>query len=156
MVGTDRGLTSQMLEELAESYPDANLVALCRYGKQLDEIERRFGSRYIIPDGIVDGRRLLEITNLFIGMGGTMTTEAALLGVPSISAFQGVLFTELYLRSEGLLVKTKDPREVIRNARVLLEGGVRSRIAKKADAILRSMEDPVLKVADSVMKEQHI
>ncbi len=41
-------------------------------------------------------------------MGGTMTTEAALIGVPAVSAFQGAeLYTEKYLLSKGLLLKAR-------------------------------------------------
>lgn len=152
MAKEDKGLTGVTLERLAEEFPDANLVALCRYGDQLEGVKRRFGSVYIVPTEVVDGRHLLESTDLFIGMGGTMTAEAALMGVPTISAFQGVLQTEVYLESVGLIVKTKDPGTIVRRASRLLSEKYRAAMSKRAERILDSMEDPVPKVSNSIVK----
>ncbi len=152
MHGTDGTLTDSVLSTLPQAFPDVNLVALCRYDDQLEEIHRRFGSSYIVPSGVVDGRRLLESTDLFIGMGGTMSAEAALLGVPTISAFQGKLFTEAYLKSVRLLVKTRDPSAIVRSARKMLSGSFRGPYSERAKRILGSMEDPVPMIADFLIK----
>jgi predicted glycosyltransferase len=152
MASVDKDLTGVTLERLAEAFPDANLVALCRYGDQLEGVRRRFGSTYSVPAEVIDGRRLLESTDLFIGMGGTMSAEAALMGVPTISAFQGLLMTEVYLESVGLIVKTKDPSMIIRRARRLLSGEYQSALSKKAKRVLDSMEDPVPKISGAIVK----
>ena len=152
MASADRDLTGVTLRRLADAFPDENLVALCRYGDQLEDVERRFGSRFIVPRDVVDGRRLLESTDLFIGMGGTMSTEAALMGVPTISAFQGVLLTEVYLQSVDLLVKTKDPERIVRDAVRLLTDEYKASMSKKAKRVLDSMEDPVPRIAGEIVK----
>jgi predicted glycosyltransferase len=152
MASADRDLTGATLQRLEEAFPDANLVALCRYGDQLEGVRRRFGRKYIVPEEVVDGRRLLASTDLFIGMGGTMSAEAALMGVPTISAYQGVLLTEVYLSSVGLLVKTKDPERIVRQARKLLSGEYKAAMSAKAKRILDFMEDPVPKIAGAIVK----
>lgn len=152
MATTDKDLAGITLQRLVDAFPDTNLVALCRYGDQLEDVERKFGSTCIVPTEVVDGRRLLESTDLFIGMGGTMSTEAALMGVPTISAFQGRLLTEAYLESVGLLVKTKDPERIVRRARQLLTEEYKASMSKKAKGILGSMQDPVPKIAGAIVE----
>ena len=152
MASTDKDLTGVTLRRLADAFPRANLVALCRYGDQLEGVRRRFGSEYIVPREVVDGRHLLESTDLFIGMGGTMSAEAALMGVPTISAFQGALMTEDYLDSVGLLVRTNDPEKIIRSSERMLSERYKATISEKAKRVLDSMEDPVPRIAQAIMK----
>ncbi len=148
----DRGWTAVVLERLADAFRGFNLVALCRYEYQVDEIRGKFGSRYIVPDDIVDGRGLLSVTDLFVGMGGTMNAEAALLGVPTISAFQGSLYTDAYLHRAGLLTKVRSPEALLRQAAVLMDEAVKEKISKRARRILDSMEDPVVAVSKFIRK----
>lgn len=151
MIGSNRDLPSLVLGRLAKEFPDGNLVALCRYGGQIDHVRKGF-PQFIVPEGVVDGRRLLMMTDVFVGMGGTMSAEAALVGVPTISAFQGVLQTETYLKSMGLLTKTSDPREIARRASEMTTGRLKNTTERKARRLLDSMEDPIPRVAEVVMK----
>jgi uncharacterized protein len=148
----DMGWTDQLLDSVLEAYPDTNLVALCRYDFQVNEINRKFGSRCIVPDEIVSGRGLLEATDVFVGMGGTMSAEAALLGIPTISAFQGNLFTDRYLKSVGLIKRAVNARSVVKVVGRFLDKSFKLRFAKRAKAILDSMEDPVPKIARFVQE----
>lgn len=152
LAGRDRGWTIVVLQRLAETFAECNLVALCRYGYQVKEVRRRFGSRYIIPEEIIDGRGLLSATDLFVGMGGTMNAEAALMGVPAISAFQGSLYTDAYLQKAGLLAKVTGPDALLRRARFFLDGDFKERLGKKAGKVLDSMEDPVAKISDFILR----
>jgi hypothetical protein len=152
MVGTNKKWTNAILQRLADGFPDANLVALCRYGDQLREVERNFGSRYVVPSDVVDGRRLLELTDLFVGMGGTMSAEAALMGVPTISAFQGSLLTEAYLKSVGLITKIRAPETIVRHSSRLLTEKSKASLSRRAKRVLDSMEDPVPKIAGEIVK----
>ena len=142
----DKGWTDVLLGALAEAFPDFNLVALCRYDFQVREVREKFGGTWIVPDDVVSGHSLLSRTDLFIGMGGTMNAEAALMGVPTISAFQGQLYTDEYLESVGLLVKALKPSRVVASARRLLSEQSTGRL-RKANKILNSMEDPVPKIS---------
>ncbi|MGD1055599.1 MAG: DUF354 domain-containing protein, partial [Nitrososphaerales archaeon] len=148
----DRDWTSFVLERVAETFADCNLVALCRYGYQVEEVKKTFGSRYIIPEEIIDGRGLLSVTDVFIGMGGTMNAEAALMGVPTISAFQGSLYTDAYLQKIGLLAKVSRPDTLLSKARLFLDGNLKEKIGKKARQVLDSMEDPVAKISGYILR----
>jgi predicted glycosyltransferase len=152
LANADMAWTDKLLSVLVVAFPDTNLVALCRYDYQVDEIKSKFGSRCIVPDEIVSGHGLLSVTDLFIGMGGTMNSEAALMGVPTISAFQGSLYTDRYLQSVGLLEKALSPSAVVSRARRLLADDSKRSHIKKAAKVLGPMEDPVPKIAGYLRK----
>ena len=139
----DTTWTDKVLGTLTEAFPSSNIVALCRYEFQIEEVRAKFGSKCIVPDEVVSGHDLLAATDLFIGMGGTMTAEAALMGVPSISAFQGSLFTDRYLERAGLVTRALDSRTILLHARRLLRRSAREAQRSKAKRTLDSMEDPV-------------
>jgi predicted glycosyltransferase len=146
----DMSWTDKLLGALIGAFPETNLVALCRYQFQVDEVKRKFGSRCIVPDEVVSGHDLLSKTDLFVGMGGTMNAEAALMGVPTISAFQGTLYTDVYLEKVGLLAKASTTPVLLSHAKRFLAQGYKAGYSKKSKRILDSMEDPVPKIAQSV------
>ena len=148
----DMTWTDKLLRSLIEAFPEANLVALCRYDYQVEEVKSKFGSRCIVPNEVVSGYDLLAQTDLFVGMGGTMNAEAALMGVPTISSFQGSLFTDHYLQSVGLLARALTPDSLVSHAKRFLTGSYKEAYAKKAKRILGSMEDPVPKIAAVIRK----
>ncbi len=148
----DMSWTDKLLASLIDAFPDSNLVALCRYDFQVDEIKGKFGSRCIVPDEVVSGHDLLAATDIFVGMGGTMNAEAALMGVPTVSAFQGSLYTDLYLERVGLLSKALNTSTLVSHARLYLAEGFREGYERKAKRILDSMEDPVPKIAGFIEK----
>jgi len=152
LAGADMKWTDRILGSLVGAFPDANLVALCRYDYQVEEVKRKFGSHCIVPDEVVGGHDLLAVTDLFVGMGGTMNAEAALMGVPTVSAFQGFLYTDSYLESVGLLAKARTPSGLVRLAGRFLGDSFRTRFRRKAERILASMEDPVPKIAGFIEK----
>jgi uncharacterized protein len=152
MAGTNKDWNAAVLRKVGDAFKGYNLVALCRYGEQLEQVMRDFGSRFLVPEEVVDGRGLLEKTDAFIGMGGTMSTESALMGVPTISTFQGSLFTERFLVEKKLLAKTHDLDSMIRYARRYLDGGFRAAYSKRARAVLDAMEDPVRRIADFIAR----
>lgn len=147
MAGSRKDWNDLVLRSLIDSSLGVNLVALCRYGDQLAKVRERFGDRLIAPETAVDGRSLLEETDVFVGMGGTMTAESALMGVPTISAFQGLLFSEDYLISVNLLRKVGEPKLVARAVERLLQRDTRKATSTRARRILNSMEDPIPKIA---------
>lgn len=148
----DMTWTDRLLGALLEGFPDVNLVALCRYDFQVKEVRSKFGTRCIVPSEVVSGYDLLSMTDLFVGMGGTMNAEAALMGVPTISSFQGSLYTDTYLEKVGLLAKALTTTALLTHARRFLDDGYKAAYAKKAKRTLDSMEDPVPKIASFVLK----
>lgn len=148
MIGTDQAWTTKVLQRLSEEFRDCNLIALCRYQDQLDTVKKAFGDTFYIPERVVDGAGLIRQSDVFIGMGGTMTTEAALIGVPTISAYQGSgLYTERYLLSMGLLLKTHQLDALARLVRKSLTKKYQDHCKRKAKRLLDSMEDPVERIA---------
>jgi predicted glycosyltransferase len=146
--GSDETWTDRVLSRIAQDFPDNDLVVLCRYQEQLAQIKERYGSSFSVPEDVVDGAALIQSSSVFVGMGGTMTTESALLGVPAISAYQGGdLYTERYLRSKGLLLKARSPAQVSKSIRLSLDTEYSRAYARKARALLAWMDDPAKMIA---------
>lgn len=153
MIGKDKSWTERVLQRLRTDLKGANVVVLCRYEDQLRAIRERFGESFIVPDKVVDGYSLLLRSDVFVGMGGTMTTESALVGVPTVSAFQGnELLTEKFLISKGLLSKPRDMNHLSRLVRACLDREVRDEFRRRAKKLLDSMEDPIKKIASYLVK----
>jgi predicted glycosyltransferase len=156
MIGTDDAWADKVLQKLAMDFKDCNLIALCRYQDQLEKVQEKFGEVFQVPDKVVDGAGLIRRCDVFIGMGGTMTTEAALIGVPTISAYQGHgLYTERYLRSSGLLLKTHNLERLSQMVRKSLKPSYKKHCARKAKKVLNSMEDPVEKIVDYLVAKEN-
>ncbi len=148
LFGSDESWSERVLTRLARDFGGQNLVALCRYDDQLASIKKKFGASFTVPEQVVDGAEMIEKSDVFVGMGGTMTTEAALLGVPAVSAFQGAeLYTEKYLLSKRLLLRARSVDEVSKCVKKSLDPGYRESYRPRGRALLNWMEDPAAKVA---------
>jgi predicted glycosyltransferase len=147
LAGSDESWSERILARLARDFRGQHLVALCRYEDQLARVREKFGSSYEVPEAVVDGANLIERSDVFVGMGGTMTTEAALLGVPAVSAFQGAeLYTEKYLLSKRVLMKAKSVEDVSRCVKASLNPAYKENFRRRARVLLGWMEDPAAKV----------
>ena len=136
LAGSDESWSERVLTRLARDFKGNELVALCRYEDQLASVRKKFGFDYSVPDDAVDGAGMIERSDVFVGMGGTMTTEAALLGVPAVSAFQGSeLYTEKYLLSKRLLLKARSVAEVSKCVRASLDPRYRESYSRRARAL---------------------
>jgi predicted glycosyltransferase len=63
-----------------------------------------------VPDSAIGGTALLEHADIFVGAGGTMSREAALLGVRSYTVFSGELASvDRELIQKGLLQDLRNP-----------------------------------------------
>jgi len=84
------------------------VVLLPRSDEQRARYEGRDG--VVVPERAVDGRSLLATVDVFVGGGGTMTREAALLGTPTYTVFAGELAAvDAELIRRGLVVDLRDP-----------------------------------------------
>jgi hypothetical protein len=86
--GSDNELFTEVLRSCA-AHPDARVVVLARYAEQRDQLARLRLPNLLLPAEAVDSRSLLYEADLVIGAGGTMTREAALMGVPTYTVFAG-------------------------------------------------------------------
>ena len=119
---------------------------------QAPVIRKRFGEKVTVVDRIVDATSLLSYSSAFVGSGGTMTVEAALLGIPSISCFPGPkpLYIQ-YLERLGIVKTIRSPREITSNIqRILNEPEAFESQKKKGKQLLAKMEDPVAKILTAV------
>ena len=149
LAGSDESWSERVLARLARDFQGHELVALCRYEDQLASVKEKFGSSYTLPEEAVDGAGMIERADVFVGMGGTMTTEAALLGVPAISAFQGAeLYTEGYLLSKKMLLKARSVDQVSRCVKRCLDPAYRESCHRRGLALLDWMDDPAEKVVE--------
>jgi predicted glycosyltransferase len=143
-------LAAQWIPDLLKEWEGVKIVLLCRYEDQIEAAKRRLGDRVVIPEGSVDGASLLSYARVFIGYGGTMTAEAALLGIPTISSFPGKPYNiERYLVKEGLAVRETDPKAILGLVLNYLEGSIEE-AKRRAHRLLRRMENPVDVIAQYI------
>ena len=132
-----------IISELSKA-GEYDVIVLARYSGQAEEVRKKFGGRVKILGRAVDGRALLSCTDIFIGSGGTMTAEAALMGIPTISYDAVPNSIEKYLVKTGLAKRETDPKKILSLTRRMLQSGGKNR--QKARRVLDSMEDPYPKL----------
>ena len=88
-------------------------VALTRTPEQRAAVRGLGLERVIAPERAQDGRSLVALADALVSAGGTMNREAAVLGTPVWSIFEGPLggVDELLVR-EGRLKVLRDPTEL--------------------------------------------
>jgi len=86
------------------SHDGAVCVVLTRHPEQIAAIERMELRNCIVPRAAIDSRSLVYAADLMVGAGGTMTREAALMGIPTWTLFAGKTpAVDAWLESRGLL-----------------------------------------------------
>ncbi len=155
LLSSDKSYSKKLINSLLLNFSDSEIFVLGRYSSQIDDIEKKYGSRVKLAKDVVDGVDLLSVSDVFIGMGGTMTAESALLGVPTISAFQGgFLYTEKYLIKEKLLVKSGNiPHIVNIVGKLLWNKRIQNNLKNHAKLVLNNMEDPVKVIVKIIEKD---
>lgn len=97
-------LFARILERVGSEPSRARCVVLARRGRQREEVEHMHLPGVILPKEAIDSRSLMYSADLMVGAGGTMTREAALLGVPTVSLFAGNRpAVDRWLEDRGLL-----------------------------------------------------
>ncbi|RLG44452.1 MAG: hypothetical protein DRN92_07975 [Thermoproteota archaeon] len=129
---------------LSKRIPNLKIYLFPR-GRELLLLSEELGDRIVLVKDPRDSLALMSGAIAFIGASGTMTREAALLGVPSISMFPSdkePCVTQLLI-DEGLIVKLKDPEEVVNLVlQYMKDESTREDLKRKARAFLASCEDP--------------
>ena len=121
---------------------DAEIVIMPRYREQISYFTKKFGNKVKILTKQYNGKSLLINSDLFIGSGGTMTAESALLGVPTISySILSNLIIEKYLASKKIAKRESDPDKISRLAQRMLSDK-RSKYLKKSNEVIKQMQDP--------------
>jgi uncharacterized protein len=110
--GSETPLLPRVLEHVVND-EGAQAVVLARTPDQRQAIREQGLERVIVPDRAVDGRSLVAYADVLVSAGGTMNREAAVLGTPVWSIFEGKLgAVDEMLAREGRLKFLKDPAEI--------------------------------------------
>jgi len=132
---------------------DLQIVIIPRYKEQTAILKETFKGKVSLCESIVDGPSLLAYSSIFVGAGGTMSVEAALLGVPTFSCYPGEPFIiEKYLIKKGLLIRETTPEKA---AEKILDqlgniSSARKKQAEKAWKLTEKFEDPVEIIAGEI------
>jgi predicted glycosyltransferase len=87
-----------------------NMVLLPRGKVQEDYYRQERFSGVVVPETSISLADIMAKCDLFIGAGGTMTREAAVLGVPTISIYQDELLdVDRFLMDKGFMVHNTNP-----------------------------------------------
>ena len=143
-----------IIKEIIKNFHNEEIVVMGRYSSQVKHLAQTFGNKIKILDKVVDGKTLLNTVDVFIGSGGTMTAESALLGIPTISYNAIPNIIEAYLVRKKLVLRKRNPKQIAISVRKLLDSP-NLEIKKRAKKMLDSMEDPfpiLVKTMRSILK----
>ena len=99
----DNPIFVPVLEHLA-IYDEVRSIVLTREREQRDVLASLGLPNLILPERAVDSRSLMYAADLVVGAGGTMTREAAIMGVPTVSIFAGPTpAVDRWLERRGML-----------------------------------------------------
>ncbi|VFJ14239.1 conserved protein of unknown function [Candidatus Nitrosocosmicus franklandus] len=127
--------------------PKTNVIVLCRYPDQIREMSKRFANKATVLKRVVDGVDLLKKVDVFIGAGGTMTAESALLGKPTISIAPIQFYIDDYLKKIGLVKQALTPYQLDKLVNSFLTDQERcDEVRDNANRIIKEMENPIEKL----------
>ncbi len=140
-----------IIKQIVNEYSKENIVILGRYTKQIQNIQKVIGKKAKIVKMTFDGKHLLNNTDIFIGSGGTMTAESALMGISTISYNAIPNIIEKFLVRKRLVKRETNPVKISRHIKKILESpnNINQKRAKK---IMSQMENPIQKLI-KVIKE---
>ena len=140
-----------IIKEIVNEFDGENIVILGRYSEQIKNLRKLFGKKAKIMKMSFDGKYLLNNTDIFLGSGGTMTAESALLGVPTISYNAVPNIVEKYLVKNNLVKRETNPKKINKIIKKFLESS-NNNYRKKARKISNNMEDPIQKLIQVIEK----
>ena len=154
-----------IIKKIKKDFLECHITVLTRYEKQAELLKKKFSksaqSKFQIVSKVVDGKKLLLDSDVFVGSGGTMTAESALLGVPTISYNAIPNRIEDYLVSKKIVTRCMTPNKVAERITHVFQltsyrGGGHERTRRlRIKKFVNSLEDPypiLLKTMKSVMK----
>ncbi|MBO3799705.1 MAG: DUF354 domain-containing protein [Candidatus Brockarchaeota archaeon] len=133
-----------------KSLRSMKLVIVPRYERKTYQKILRDGDAVILEHG-EDTRSVLFYSKCFIGAGGTMSTEAVLMGVPAISLYPSSTIVENFLIEKGLLIKAVDERGLRRWLEKIVSAEFDKDKRFSSLMRLRKMEDPAEKIAETCL-----
>jgi len=138
-----------IIKQVVKEHSEENIVILCRYTKQIQNLQKIFDKKAKIIKMSFDGKHLLNNTDVFIGSGGTMTAESALLGIPTISFNAVPNIIESYLVKKHLVVREENPVKICNRIKKIFGASNREH-QKRVKKIVAEMEDPIQKLINVI------
>ena len=140
-----------IIKKITNEFKEENIVILGRYTKQIKNLQKIVGQKALVVKMSFDGKHLLNHTDVFIGSGGTMTAESALMGIPTISYNAVPNIVENFLLTKKLIKRETDPNKVFKQMKKIFDStkGINQKRTKK---IVGQMEDPIQKLI-KIIKE---
>ena len=134
-----------IIKQIVNDFNDENIVILARYTKQIQNIQKIIGKKAKVVKMTFDGKHLLNNTDIFIGSGGTMTAESALMGIPTISYNAVPNIIENFLVKKYLIKRETNPEKISRYIKHIFESSSRMN-QKRAKKIVQQIENPIEKL----------
>ena len=141
--------TVMIIKSIIKEFSNENILVLGRYSSQIQFLNRTFGKKIKILNKVIDGKMLLSNVDVFVGSGGTMTAEAALLGIPTISYNAVPNLIESYLVKNKLVKRETNLKQLVRSIRKFISSS-NIDYKKRAEKALNSMEDPYTKLVKAI------
>jgi hypothetical protein len=138
-----------IIKQIVKEHNKENIVILGRYTKQIQNLQRKFSKKAKIVKMSFDGKHLLNNTDVFIGSGGTMTAESALLGIPTISYNAVPNIIESYLVKKFLVKRETNPVKICNYIKKIFTTSNREH-QKRVKKIIDEMEDPIQKLTNVI------
>src|SRR3954452_14405082 len=109
--GSENELLPRLLRRLLDE--NAQVIVLARTDEQRRAL-RELDPGLVVPERAVDGRSLAALADLVVSAGGTMIREAAVLGTPVWSIFEGRLGAlDEPLEREGWIRFLREPADLV-------------------------------------------
>lgn len=134
-----------IIKKIASDFENKNIVVLGRYTKQIENLQKILDKKIKIVKMSYDGKHLLENTDIFIGSGGTMTAESALMGIPTISYNAVPNIIENFLVKKHLVKRETNPNSISKYIKKIFESSENEN-QERAKRIRKQMEDPIQKL----------
>ena len=136
-------LFEQALERIG-AQPELTCVVLPRHREQVEQLEALGIANVVVPAAAVDSRSLLYAADLFLGAGGTMTREAALMGTPTLSLFAGrTPAVDEWLVGQGLIEPFESAEQVAAVTRRPADPRTPEELRENSAAIIEQFVDTV-------------
>jgi predicted glycosyltransferase len=135
---------------------DVICVVLTRHREQVAAIDALRLPNCVIPRTALDARSLMYAADMMVGAGGTMTREAALMGIPTWTLFAGTTpAVDLFLESQGKLARLERPDQLRDVGPRLREPASPAQLRARAAEIERVIVDATLALPTK-QKHSHV
>jgi predicted glycosyltransferase len=146
------GFGNPLFEQALRTLDDQDnvvCVALTRHPEQVAAIESLRLRHCLVPRAAIDSRSLMYAADAMIGAGGTMTREAALMGIPTWTLFAGATpAVDVWLEGQGRLTRLQRPEQLANLGRRSQAPRNMSELRERGQAIEDAFVSATLAAAD--------